>query len=145
MTLTVTWLLPIVIIPGMWQVYEIPTTPQITEVQIPPQPEPNGSDNVVSSETRKEGEGVVLDEGAPEAKASTSQEPDQGEAYGTPSSSTPPVTGILDPKLMNLRRSDLPRRHQLWSILCRSLPVDLTLHIDDEVNDRIFILYLVQP
>jgi len=62
-TPTATWLLPIAIIPGTWQVYEIPTTPQITEGQMPPQPEPNWSDNA------------------------TSQEPDQGEALGTPSSS----------------------------------------------------------
>ena len=89
-TLTATWLLPIAIIPGTWQVYEIPTTPQITEGRVPPQPGPNESNNAVSAETQKEGgpaEGTVLDEGAPEAKASTSQEPDQGEAWGTPSSS----------------------------------------------------------
>ena len=90
MTLTATWLLPIAIIPGTWQVYEIPTTPQITEGRMPPQLEPNESNNTASAETQKEEgpiEGKVLDEGAPEPKASTSQQPDQAEVWGSPSSS----------------------------------------------------------
>jgi len=89
-TLTATWLLPIALIPGTWQVYEIPTTPQITERQTAPQPEPNESDNAVSVETQEGGgpiEGTVLDEGALEPKATTSQEPDQGEAWGSSSPS----------------------------------------------------------
>jgi hypothetical protein len=66
-TLTATWLLPIAIIPGTWQVYEIPTTPQIIAGQMPSQPEPSETDNAVSAETQKEGgpvEGTVLDQGA---------------------------------------------------------------------------------
>ena len=47
------------------------------------------------------------------------------------------------PKHMNLRHTNLPRRRQLWSILCRSPPVDQIPHLDDDVDDCIFILYLV--
>ena len=103
MTLTATWLLPIAIIPGTWQVYEIPTTPQITGGQTPSQHEPGESDNAVSVETQKEGgpiEGTIPDEGAPEPKASTSQEPDQVEAWGSPmasSSKHQPPQGYWDP------------------------------------------------
>jgi hypothetical protein len=100
-TLTATWLLPIAIIPGTWQVYEIPTTPQIIAEQMLSQLEP---DNAVSAETQKEGgpvEGTVLDQGATEPKASTSQEPDQVEAWGSPSSSYTskhqPPQGYWDP------------------------------------------------
>ena len=90
MTLTATWLLPIAIIPGTWQVYEIPTTPQITEGQMPSHPEPNQSDNAVSAETQNEGgptQEKVTDEGVPEPEASTSQEPDQAQAWWFQSSS----------------------------------------------------------
>ena len=93
--MTATWLLPIAIIPGTWQVPDAPgawpeTTPQITQRQTLPQPEPSETDSAVSHETQKE-EGLieekVPDEGAPEPKASTSQDHDQGQAWGSPSSS----------------------------------------------------------
>ena len=103
MTLTATWLLPIAIIPGTWQVYEIPTTPQITEGQASFRPEPNELDNAASAETQK-GEPIeetIPDGGAPEHKASTSQEPDQAEAWGSQSSSYTskhqPQQGYWDP------------------------------------------------
>ena len=107
MTLTATWLLPIAIIPGTWQAYEIPPTPlegprQIAGEQTPPQPDQ--TDNAVSSGARKEG-GVVeekdLDEEVPEPKASTSQEPGQDQSWGSPSSSHAlghqPPQGYWDP------------------------------------------------
>ena len=95
MTLTATWLLPIAIIPGTWQVFEVPRTPtgdpqQIAEGQAPSQPGPSEADKAISAETRKEGgvvEEKVLDEGVPEPKASTSQEPDQDQPWGSSSSS----------------------------------------------------------
>jgi len=89
-TLTATWLLPIAIIPGTWQAYEVPETPQITGGQVPPQPEPSEADNAVSAETQEQGgfiEEKAPDEGTPEPKASTSQEPDQDQAWGSSSSS----------------------------------------------------------
>lgn len=90
MTLTATWLLPIALIPGTWQVYEVPGTPQITEGQTPSQPESNKTNDVVSAETQKEGgpiEEEVPDEDVQEPEASTSQEPDQYQAWSSPSSS----------------------------------------------------------
>jgi len=89
-TLTATWLLPIAIIPGTWQVYEVLATPQITAGQMPPQFEPNQSDDAVSAETQEEGghtEEKVPNETAPEPEASTSQEPDQAHAWASLSSS----------------------------------------------------------
>jgi len=107
-TLTATWLLPIAIIPGTWQVYEDPETlpedtPQITQVQTLPQPEPSETDNAVPDEAQKGGfvEGNDLDEGVPEPKASTSQEPVRDQAWGSPLSSytsaQPPPQGYWDP------------------------------------------------
>jgi hypothetical protein len=93
-TLTATWLLPIAIIPGTWQVYEIPPTPQITQGEIPSQPELNETKEAVSAET-EEGEGPVEEvapnktENDPEQMGSTSQEPDQDQTWGSsPYSST---------------------------------------------------------
>ena len=90
MTLTATWLLPIAIIPGTWQAYEVPTTPQLTAGQTPSQPELN--ENAVSAEVHAgvqgRGEPIereALDEDVPEPKASTSQVPDQDHAWGSSS------------------------------------------------------------
>ena len=107
MTLTATWLLPIALIPGTWQVFEVPgtppaDTPRITEGQAPSQPGPGDADKVVSAETQKEGGvtvGKVLDEGTPEPRASTSQEPDRDQDWGSPSASYTyqPPQGYWDP------------------------------------------------
>ena len=90
MTLTATWLLPIAIIPGTWQVYELPSTPQVTQGETPSQPEPNETDDPVSVETQKEVEPaekmVVNDtESPPEQKASALREPDQDQTWGSQS------------------------------------------------------------
>lgn len=89
-TLTATWLLPIAIIPGTWQVYELPSTPQVTQGETPSQPEPNETDNPVSVETRKEVEPAAKmvgneTESPPEQKTSTSREPYQDQTWGSQS------------------------------------------------------------
>jgi hypothetical protein len=103
-TLTATWLLPIAIIPGTWKVFDVPETPQVSRGEVPSQPEPNEMDNVVPAETRKEGEAVeenVSDEteNIPEPKGSTSQEPDEDQAWGLQSSAhtskhQPPIPAL---------------------------------------------------
>ena len=111
MTLTATWLLPIAIIPGTWQAFEVPKTPQepalrMTEEQAPPQAEPSETDNAVYTEAQEEG-GIVeekaLDEVVPAPKASVSQEPDQDQVWGSPSfsyaSKHQPPQGYWDPSL----------------------------------------------
>lgn len=109
-TLTATWLLPIAIIPGTWQVYEVPATPpentrQITGGQTSSQPESRETDDPVSDETREDDvtEEKVLDENVPEPRASTSQEPGQDNPWGSPSSSHTsryqPSQGYWDPNL----------------------------------------------
>ena len=110
MTLTATWLLPIALIPGTWQAFGVPATPlgdtpQTTGVQTPSQPEPGETDKTISAETEKEEgvmEGMTLDEGVPEPKASMSQEPDQDQGSGSQSSSCAPKhqppQGYWDPR-----------------------------------------------
>ena len=91
MTLTATWLLPIALIPGTWQAFEVPATPlgdtqQFTEGQALSQPEQGETDKTISAEAQKEGgvmEGKVLNDAVPGPEASTSQ--DQG--WGSQSSS----------------------------------------------------------
>ena len=101
MTLTATWLLPIAIIPGTWQVYEIPPTPQITQEQVPPQPEPIETGSVVAAETLNKG-GPIEEtapnetEQVPEPIGSASQEPYQGQTWGTSSNQQHPQ-GYWDP------------------------------------------------
>ncbi|KAF9786799.1 hypothetical protein BJ322DRAFT_675737 [Thelephora terrestris] len=91
-TLTATWLLPIAIIPGTWQAYEVPATPQLTQGEVPSQPDPNETSNVVSVETQKEEAPVekeTLGEAGdvPKPTGSTSQKPDvyMDEAWGSSS------------------------------------------------------------
>ena len=100
MTLTATWLLPIAIIPGTWQVYEIPPTPQIARGETPSQTEPNETNDVLSTETQKE-EGFT-DETIPnktedvvEQMDSVSQESDQKEIWASSSHQQP--QGYWDP------------------------------------------------
>jgi hypothetical protein len=111
-TLTATWLLPIALIPGTWQVYDpeaLPDAPQITEGQAPSQPEPSEADNAIAAETQKEEDPVeekVRDETVPEPKASTSQEPHKDQPWGSPSSSytskNQPPQGYWDPSLSGM-------------------------------------------
>ena len=89
-TLTATWLLPIAIIPGTWQVYEVPGTPQLTAGQAASQPELNeGAVSAeVHAEAQKEGgpiEGKAPNQDVPEPKASASQEPGRDQAWGSSS------------------------------------------------------------
>ena len=95
MTLTATWLLPIAIIPGTWQVYEVPPTPQVARGEALSQPEPNETDNVDSVETRKEGGSIdeiipYEKENDPDKMGSTPQEPDQEQTWGSSSYTTKP-------------------------------------------------------
>ena len=103
MTLTATWLLPIAIIPGTWQVFEVPETPQITQGEPPPQPESTNTDN---AEIQREGESAIEKtygetEPVSESKATTSQTLDQDQAWGLSSSSyisgQQPPQGYWDP------------------------------------------------
>ena len=106
MTLTATWLLPIAIIPGTWQVFEVPETPQITQGEPPSQHEPTNTDNVGR---QKGGESAIEKtydepepepEPVPELKASISQKLDQDQAWGLSSSyisGQQPPQGYWDP------------------------------------------------
>lgn len=91
MTLTATWLLPIAIIPGTWQVYQVPPTPQIDQGEVP---EPIETDDVAPDGTQKEGgpvEDTVFNKtgDVPEQlMGSTSQEPDQEQIWGSSSYSS---------------------------------------------------------
>lgn len=90
--MTATWLLPIAIIPGTWQVYQVPPTPQIIRGEAPsePQHQPNETDDVASTETQKEG-GLAKEtipskkENIPEAMNPT---PDEEQAWGSSSYSS---------------------------------------------------------
>ena len=90
--MTATWLLPIALIPGTWQFYEVPPTPQVTQGETPPQVDLNETENATSSESQKDQGGPVEEESpsqtecAPEPKDSTSREPDQEQAWGSQSS-----------------------------------------------------------
>lgn len=103
--MTATWLLPIALIPGTWQAYEIPPTPQITQGEAPSQFESDEAGNVTSAQTQKEAgfaEKSVPEEteNLPESKGSTSQEPRQDQAWGLSSSHTSeqqPPQGYWDP------------------------------------------------
>ena len=105
MTLTATWLLPIAIIPGTWQVYEVPATPQITQGEAPSQTEPNETGDVASAETPPKEEGPIEKkvpdetENVPEPTGSTSQEPNKDEAWGSSSNTSNhhPPQGYWEP------------------------------------------------
>lgn len=53
MTLTGTWLLPIAIIPGVWEACEVPRAPRATQEQIPSPPRPSEADDIIPTETQK--------------------------------------------------------------------------------------------
>ena len=85
MTLTATWLLPLAIIPGTWQVYEDTGTSQITKGQASSQPRSGETDSAVSAESQS---GGPIEENVPEPKTCASQEPDRNwQTWGPLSSS----------------------------------------------------------
>lgn len=113
MTLTGTWLLPIAIIPGTWEVYEVPGAPRATQQQMNSQPGPTKADDTIYAETQQgdpRGE-RILDKGVPGPKVGSLQEHDQNTSKDEPSQNRPdpgpsvlqthPEHGHLDPMYSN--------------------------------------------
>jgi len=106
-TLTATWLLPIVIIPGKWQIHEASGTLQATEGQTAwSKPKPSGTDKPTTAEMQNEGgliEEKSPDESVPEHEGHTLQELGRGWGWGSPpnphhmsknQNPAPPVTQV---------------------------------------------------
>ena len=112
MTLTGTWLLPIAIIPGTWEVYEVPRAPRAMQ-QMHSQSGPTEADDTIPAETQKAGprEERILDKSVSRPRVDPLQEHDQNRSEDELSQSRPdpgpsalqihPEHGHLDPMYSN--------------------------------------------
>ena len=113
MTLTGTWLLPIAVIPGVWDACEVPGTPWATRQQITSQPRPSEADDIIHAKTQRGDprDERALDKSIPGSRVGSLQEHGQNTSKneasqdhpdpGPSASQTHPKRGYPDPVYSN--------------------------------------------